>query len=91
MTSLLEALKSAQFVTNSQGQQVAVQIQPAVWNALVAWLESTSSVPTLEEIDVSQAVGNGQDAVLVQAAAKLSEPSFASVWNNPEDDVYNDL
>ena len=28
---------------------------------------------------------------LVQAAAALSEPSLAAVWDNPEDDVYNDL
>jgi hypothetical protein len=28
---------------------------------------------------------------LVQAAAQLSEPSLAAVWDNPDDDVYNDL
>ena len=28
---------------------------------------------------------------LFDAASRLSEPSFAAVWNNPEDDVYNDL
>jgi erythromycin esterase-like protein len=28
---------------------------------------------------------------LVQAAMALSEPSFAAVWDNTEDDVYNDL
>ena len=28
---------------------------------------------------------------LVHAAAALSEPSLAAVWDNPEDDVYNDL
>jgi hypothetical protein len=28
---------------------------------------------------------------LVEAASRLSEPSFAAVWDNPEDDVYNDL
>src|SRR3954447_3109663 len=26
---------------------------------------------------------------LVQAAAVLSEPSLAAVWDNPDDDVYN--
>jgi hypothetical protein len=29
--------------------------------------------------------------VLVQAAAQLSESSLAAVWDNPKDDVYNDL
>ena len=28
---------------------------------------------------------------LVQAAVILSEPSLTDVWDNPEDDVYNDL
>ena len=28
---------------------------------------------------------------LVQVATALSEPSLAAVWDNPEDDVYNDL
>jgi erythromycin esterase-like protein len=28
---------------------------------------------------------------LAQTAALVSEPSLAAVWDNPEDDVYNDL
>ena len=28
---------------------------------------------------------------LVDAAMRLSEPSLAAIWDNPEDDVYNDL
>ncbi|MDB9527467.1 hypothetical protein PN498_15820 [Oscillatoria sp. CS-180] len=32
-----------------------------------------------------------QDSSLVTSAAKVSEPSFALVWNNPEDDAYDDL
>lgn len=27
----------------------------------------------------------------IQAAALMSEPSLAAVWDHPEDDVYNDL
>ena len=27
----------------------------------------------------------------LQAAARLSETTLARVWDNPEDDVYNDL
>jgi hypothetical protein len=27
----------------------------------------------------------------VEAAGVLSEPSLAAVWDNPEDDVYNDI
>ncbi len=31
------------------------------------------------------------DRRLTEAAVRLSEPSFAAVWDNPEDDVYNSL
>jgi hypothetical protein len=32
-----------------------------------------------------------QDRGLVRASAELSTPSFAEVWSNPEDDVYDAL
>lgn len=32
-----------------------------------------------------------QDRALTDAAATASEPAFAAVWNNPEDDVYDAL
>ena len=28
---------------------------------------------------------------LTRAATAASEPAFAAIWNNPEDDVYDDL
>jgi hypothetical protein len=31
----------------------------------------------------------GQDRVLARAAASVSAPAFESVWNNPEDEVYD--
>jgi len=32
-----------------------------------------------------------QDRSLSRAAAAASEPAFAAVWDNPEDDVYDAL
>lgn len=32
-----------------------------------------------------------QDDSLFRAAAQVSAPSFAQVWNNPEDDAYDAL
>lgn len=32
-----------------------------------------------------------QDRTLARAAALASAPAFEAVWDNPEDDVYNDL
>ncbi len=50
MTTVLEALKSAQFVVDARGQRVAVQISPVLWAALVVWLEQAEHVPTVEEL-----------------------------------------
>jgi hypothetical protein len=33
----------------------------------------------------------GQDRALTRAAAAVSAPVFDSIWNNPEDDVYDAL
>jgi hypothetical protein len=30
-----------------------------------------------------------QERVISRAAAAVSEPTFAAVWSNPEDDVYD--
>jgi hypothetical protein len=32
-----------------------------------------------------------QDQSLIRAAAAVSAPAFAAVWNNPEDDAYDAL
>ena len=32
-----------------------------------------------------------QNRALVRAAAAASAPVFASVWDNPDDDIYNEL
>ena len=72
MPSLLEALKSAQFVTDSQGQQIAIQIKPAVWEALVVLLEATNGGPALEEIDQPATDIYEEDTSSIQFAAKLA-------------------
>jgi hypothetical protein len=32
-----------------------------------------------------------EERALTRAAASASEPAFAAIWNNPEDDVYDAL
>jgi hypothetical protein len=32
-----------------------------------------------------------QDRALARSAARMSEPAFAAIWNNPDDDVYDAL
>ncbi|EKU98446.1 hypothetical protein Lepto7375DRAFT_7732 [Leptolyngbya sp. PCC 7375] len=105
MTSVLEALKSAQFVVNADGKRVAVQLSPTLWQALLTWLETANSIPSLEELlettasespqestSVFSSMGTPQaDRVLVSAATQLAKPAFTKVWNNPEDDIYEEI
>ncbi len=95
MTSVLEALKSAQFVVNADGQKVAVQLSSTVWQALLTWLETAESIPSLEELlatTVVSRIGTTQsDRALVNATTQHAETAFVNVWNNSEDDIYNEL
>jgi type II secretory pathway component PulM len=91
MTNMLDALKAAQFVTDAQGQPVAIQLKPAVWEALVAWLQATGGGPIFDETLLESATDRLEDSALVKAATSLSEPSLARVWDNSDDDIYNDL
>ena len=106
MTTMLEALKAAQFVVDTTGRRVAVQLNPTLWQALLTWLEQVENMPTIEElIEISSipespeinvsphqpGVSIDADRALARAAAQLSEPSLAKVWDNPEDEIYNAL
>jgi hypothetical protein len=44
-----------------------------------------------EVVDFVNFLAHRDDRLLVDAAAKLSEPAFAAVWNNPEDAEYDNL
>ena len=45
----------------------------------------------ITEMAAIRAMVVANHAELIELAARLSEPSFAAIWDNPEDDVYNDL
>jgi hypothetical protein len=51
---------------------------------------SSHQLAEVEEF-VESLQGWEQNRALSRAASALSEPSFATIWNNPEDDVYDDL
>ena len=44
-----------------------------------------------EVVDFVDFLAHRDDRPLVQAAARISEPAFAQVWNNPEDAEYDNL
>lgn len=62
MTSVLEALKSAQFVVNADGQKVAVQLSPTLWQALLNWMETAESIPSLEALLAITETDSPQDS-----------------------------
>ena len=44
-----------------------------------------------EVVDFVDFLAHKDDRLLVQAAAKISEASFAAVWDNPDDAEYDNL
>jgi len=59
---------------------------------LIKKIEALPAEKINEVEDFVEFLGHkGSDRLLTKAAAKLSEKSFARVWNNPEDAVYDKL
>ena len=57
-------------------------------------LEKIKSLPPekiAEVIDFVDFLAHKDDRLLVLAATKTSEPSFAAVWDNPDDAEYDNL
>jgi hypothetical protein len=58
-------------------------------------IEKIESLPADRLAEVEDFVDficlRGQERALARAAAETSAASFAAVWNNPEDDVYDAL
>lgn len=44
-----------------------------------------------EVVDFVDFLVHRDDRLLVEAAARASEPTFAAVWNNPDDAEYDNL
>jgi hypothetical protein len=65
---------------------------PADIAALVARIQALPPARIAEVEDfVAFIAAREQDRALGRSAAAASEPSFAGVWDNPEDDAYNTL
>jgi hypothetical protein len=60
--------------------------------ALVAKIQALPADRVAEVQDfIDFIAAREQEHSLVRAAAAASEPAFAKVWNNPEDDAYDAL
>lgn len=61
-------------------------------NSIVEKIQSLNSEQLAEVEDFVEFVRvRGQERALIRAASATSEPAFAAIWNNPEDDVYDAL
>lgn len=58
-------------------------------------IEKIKALPDERLVEVEDFVDfiatRAQDRALARAAAAASEPAFARIWNNPEDDAYDAL
>ena len=57
-------------------------------------LDKIKSLPPdkiAEVVDFVDFLSHNDDRLLVDAAAKISEVSFAAVWDNPDDAEYDNL
>ena len=57
-------------------------------------LEKIKALPPdkiAEVVDFVDFLALRDDHLLVEAAARTSEPAFAAVWNNPDDAEYDNL
>jgi hypothetical protein len=60
-----------------------------------ALIEKISTLPSARIAEVEDFVDfirtRDQDRALVRASLAASQPAFAAVWSNPEDDAYDAL
>lgn len=58
-------------------------------------IEKIKALPAerIDEVEdfVDFMASRAQDRALTRAAMRASEPAFAKIWNNPEDDAYDAL
>jgi len=58
---------------------------------LIEKIKELSPDKIAEVVDFVDFLAHRDDHLLVQAAARISEPAFAKVWDNPEDAEYDNL
>ncbi len=60
-------------------------------NELIEKIESLPPDRIAEVMDFACCLAGRSDQLLVKAASRLSEPTFAAVWNNPDDAEYDQV
>ena len=79
-------------ITRKRGSPVAAAPSHAVPDALIRKLSALPLHRIAEVEDFVDFIGIREDSrALTRAASAVSEPAFAAVWSNSEDDVYDAL
>ena len=58
---------------------------------LIEKIKALSPDQIAEVMEFVNCLAHPDDQLLVEAASRFSEPTFAAVWNNPDDDEYDQV
>jgi hypothetical protein len=58
---------------------------------IIALLRNLSPTEVSEVANFAKFLASNREAHLTHSAAKVSEPSFAAVWDNDEDSIYDKI
>jgi len=60
-------------------------------NELIEKIESLLRHQIAEVMDLVNVLAHRDDHLPIEVAARISEPAFAAVWNNPDDAEYDQV
>lgn len=79
--TIIEALKSAQFVVNNEGQQTGVLLDIQSWEALIDWIEIISDTKIATQALAQLEAGGGRP----QQAGWLDWNDISEAWSDEEE------
>ena len=78
--TIVEALKSAQFVVDNEGQQTAVLLDIQSWEALINWIEDITDLKIAAQALTELEVAGGRP----QQAGWLAWDDIREEWSDEE-------
>lgn len=79
--TIIEALKSAQFVVNNEGQQTGVLLDIQSWEALIDWIETISDTKLAKQALTRLEAEGGRP----QQAGWLDWDDISEAWSDEEE------
>ncbi len=75
----------------SKARGLKVRIEIMQDNELIEKIESLPPDQIADVMDFGNCLAHRDDQLSIEAASSLSEPTFAAVWNNPDDAEYDQM